>query len=102
MWYIGILCSFLGSLVVVATLPQLGVSVTVNVSLTVVPLPVVTVSPLSVSVQTGGAVVLTCSVQNLDPSNMAATLEWVKDRDVLLSQQRKFLCGNTVMYFIWE
>uniref|UniRef100_K1RZC1 Latrophilin-2 n=1 Tax=Magallana gigas TaxID=29159 RepID=K1RZC1_MAGGI len=77
-----------GSAVVVASLPQLGVSVSVNVSLTVVPLPVVTVSPLSVSVQTGGAVVLTCSVQNLDPSNMAPTLEWVKDRDVLLSQQQ--------------
>lgn len=77
-----------GSLVVVAIIPQLGVSVTVNVSLTVVPLPVVSVSPLSLSVQTGGAVILTCSVQNFDPNNMATTLEWVEVRDVLLTQKQ--------------
>lgn len=74
-----------------AIIPQLGVSVTVNVSLTVVPLPVVSVSPLSLSVQTGGAVILTCSVQNFDPNNMATTLEWVEVRDVLLTQKRKFV-----------
>lgn len=81
-----------------ASIPQLGVSVTVNVSLTVIPLPVVSVSPLSLSVQTGGDVVLMCSVQNLDQSNMATMLEWVKDRDVLLTQQRKFPCSTTVIY----
>nr|XP_022291423.1 uncharacterized protein LOC111102827 [Crassostrea virginica]XP_022291424.1 uncharacterized protein LOC111102827 [Crassostrea virginica] len=76
-----------GSLAVVAAITQLGVNITVNVSLEVLALPLVSVSPLSLSVQTGEDLVLRCDVQGLNPRNSTAYLEWFKNKDILSSGQ---------------
>ena len=81
---------YLGSLAVVAAIRQLGVNITVNVSLEVLALPSVSVSPLSLSVQTGEDLVLRCDVQRLDPRNSTAYLEWVKNKDNLSSGQGSY------------
>ena len=81
---------WLGSLAVVAGIRQLGVNITVNVSLEVLALPLVSVSPLSLSVQTGEDLVLRCDVQGLNPRNSTAYLEWVKNKDILSSGQGSY------------
>ena len=81
---------WLGSLAVVAAITQLGVNITVNVSLEVLALPLVSVSPLSLSVQTGEDLVLRCDVQGLNPRNSTAYLEWVKNKDILSSGQGSY------------
>lgn len=74
----------------VAGIRQLGVNITVNVSLEVLALPLVSVSPLSLSVQTGEDLVLRCDVQGLNPRNSTAYLEWVKNKDILSSGQGSY------------
>lgn len=81
---------WLGSLAVVAAITQLGVNITVNMSLEVLALPLVSVSPLSLSVQTGEDLVLRCDVQGLNPRNSTAYLEWVKNKDILSSGQGSY------------
>ena len=74
----------------VAAITQLGVNITVNVSLEVLALPSVSVSPLSLSVQTGEDLVLRCDVQGLNPRNSTAYLEWIKNKDILSSGQGSY------------
>ena len=74
----------------VAAIRQLGVNITINVSLEVLALPLVSVSPLSLSVQTGEDLVLRCDVQRLDPRNSTAYLEWIKNKDILSSGQGSY------------
>ncbi|XP_048765393.2 adhesion G-protein coupled receptor F3-like isoform X7 [Ostrea edulis] len=85
-----------GTLTVVASIQRLGIAVTVNMSLTVLELPSARVSPLSLSVQTGGTIELKCLVENSAQRNTTVKLEWVKNRDII-SRQKNFLGNESVL-----
>ncbi|XP_061176826.1 uncharacterized protein LOC133185543 isoform X2 [Saccostrea echinata] len=70
-----------GTLNVVAGIPQLDINFSTNLSLAVRKLPIVNISPLSLSVQRGATIVLQCRVQNLEQPNMTVTLDWIKSGD---------------------